>query len=65
MKTFPTRVKKILEQLSRARFFTGFEIRAFFSAATKQGRKGREFQIPVKNRVLESFSNIFFTLVLN
>ena len=41
-----TRVKKILEQLSRTRFFTGFDISGLFSAATKQGRKGRDIQIP-------------------
>ena len=40
------RGKKILEQLSRPRFFTEFEIRGPFSAATQQGRKGRRFQTP-------------------
>ena len=51
------RVKKILEQLSRTRFFTGFEIRALLA-----GKKRARISDPGKNRVLESFSNIFFTL---
>ena len=40
------RVKKILEQVSRTRFLTGFEIRALSFGATQQGRRGREIQIP-------------------
>ena len=55
------RVKKIKEQLSRTLFFTGFEIPALFSAAKLQGKKGGIFKFR-KNRVLESFSNIFFTV---
>ena len=38
------RVKKILEKLSRTRFFTGFEIRALFFSATQQRRKGANFK---------------------
>ena len=53
------RGKKILEQLSRTSFFTRFENPALFFPATWQRKKGREFK---KNRVLEIYSNIFFTL---
>ena len=38
------RGKEILEQLSKPRYFTEFKSRALFSAATQQGRKGRDFQ---------------------
>ena len=40
-----SRVKKILEQVSRTRFLTGFEFRALSFGAMQQGRKGREIQI--------------------
>ena len=40
------RVRKILEQFSRTLFFTGFEFRALFFAASSHGRKRRDFQIP-------------------
>ena len=39
-----TRGKEILEQLSKPRFFTEFENRGLFYAATQQERKGRDFQ---------------------
>ena len=55
-------MKKILEQLSRVRFFTGFKIHAFFSALLRSRKKRAEFSNPVKNRVPEGFSNIFFPL---
>ena len=41
-----TREKKIIEQFSQPRFFTEFENRGLFFAATQQGRKGRDFQTP-------------------
>ena len=41
--SFVLELKKVLEQLSRTRSFTGFEMSAFFYA--QLGRKGREFQI--------------------
>ena len=46
MNNFATIGKKILEQISKPRFFTEFENRGLFSAATQQGRKGRDFQTP-------------------
>ena len=49
------RVKKILEQLSRARFFPGFEIPALFPLLRSISEKKREgISNPVKNRVLKS-----------
>ena len=45
-----TRVKKILEQVSRTRFLTGFEFRALSFGATQQGRR---------NRVLETYSKLW------
>ena len=56
-----SRVKKILEQLSRTPFFTGFEITALFHCYIAW-KKRAGFSNPVKNRVLESCSNIFFPL---
>ena len=56
------RGKNILEQLSRTGFFTGFENRAFFLLLRSTGEKGANFKSR-KNRVLESYSNFFFTLV--
>ena len=55
--------EKVLEKLSRTRFFTELENRALFSAATQQGKKGRILELR-KNRVLESCFNISFPLVL-
>ena len=52
-----------IEQLSRTRFFTGFEKPALFSLGYVAAEKSAGISNPVKNRVLESFSNIFFTLV--
>ena len=61
-KSTDTRGKKILEQLSRPRFFPAFEIsRSFFRA--KQEAKEREISKPGKNRGLERCSNIFFPLM--
>ena len=57
----PVRGKKILEQLSRPRFFPGFEISRAFSTCLAR-RKAREISKPGKNQVLESYSNIFFPL---
>ena len=54
-----TRVKNILEQLSRTRFLTEFEFRALFFGAA---RKPAGFSNPVNICVLESCSNMFFTL---
>ena len=57
------RRKNILEQLSRTRIFTGFENPAlFFPACYVAPKKGAGNSNPVKNRVLESCSNIFFAL---
>ena len=39
-----TRVKKILEQVSRTRFLKGFEFRALSFSATQQGRRGAKFE---------------------
>ena len=50
------RVKKILEQLSRTRFFPGFEISRSFLRAEQVRKKGG------KIRGLESCPNIFFPL---
>ena len=58
VKRLGTRVKKIFGQLSRTRFFTGFEIRALFPVL-RSGRKKARFSNPVKDPVLESCSNIF------
>ena len=56
-----TRGKIMLEQLSRPRFFPGFEnSRPFFPLAR---RKEWEISKPGKNQVLESCSNIFFPLI--
>ena len=41
-----TRGKKILEQLSRPRFFPGFEISRSFLRAKQVGKKGGKFQKP-------------------
>ena len=46
---FAPRAKNILEQLSRTWFFTAFEIRALFSAATEQGKKGGIFKLRKKS----------------
>ena len=54
-------MKKILEQLSRTRFFTGFEFPTLFSLLRSRGKRAG-FSNPVNNRVLESCSNIFFLL---
>ena len=43
------RGKNILEQLSKPRIFTEFENRRLFSAATQQGRKGRDFKLRKKS----------------
>ena len=48
-----SRVKKILEQFSRTRFLRDLKL--------PEKRAG--FSNPIKNRVLESCSNIFFPLV--
>ena len=58
-----TRGKKILEQLSRTRFFTELENPALFPCYVAAEKRAG---IPnhVKNRVLESFSNFFSPLVL-
>ena len=53
------REKKILEQLSRTQFFTEFENPAFFFPAEKRARISN----PVKNLILESYSNVFFILI--
>ena len=55
-----SRGKKILEQLSRARFFTGIENLPLIFRATSKKRS--RISNPLKNRVLESCSNLFFTL---
>ena len=52
-----SRGKKILEQLSRPRFFPGFEI-SRSSLRAKQVEKGREISNPVENRGLESCSTV-------
>ena len=57
------RGKKMLKQLSRTRLFTVFENPALLSLLRSRGEKARNSN-PVKNRVLESRSYIFFTLVV-
>ena len=57
-----SRGKKILEQLSRTRFLTLFEV-PVFSLHLRSREKRAGFSNHVKNRVLESCSNIFFPLV--
>ena len=49
-----TRVKKILEKLSRTRFLTEFEFRALFFGATQQGKNVRNSNHG-RNRVLETY----------
>ena len=56
------RRKEILEQISKPRFYSEFENRGFFSTATQQGRKGRDFQTPNKNLGFDSCSNIPFSV---
>ena len=55
-------VKKVLEQLLRTRLFTEFEIPGPLFRCYIAGGKRAGFSNPVKNRVLESFSNIFSPL---
>ena len=55
-----SRGKNILEQLLRSLFFTEFEIPALFPA----GKKRAVFSNPIKDRVLESCSKLFFPLVI-
>ena len=52
----------MLEQLSRPRFFPGFEIIPPFFPTCLARRKEREISNPGNNRGLESCSNIFFPL---
>ena len=55
--------KKIFEKLPIKRFFTGFEIRALFSAATYvAGKKKARISNPIWIFVPEISSNIFFPL---
>ena len=49
-------------QVSRPRFFPGFEISRHFFQPIKHGEKSGKFQNPENNQVLESCSNIFFPL---
>ena len=57
------RGKTILVWISRTRFFTGFEVPALFSSLlSRESNKRARTSKSVKNRVLESYSNIFFTL---
>ena len=56
------RGKNILEQLSRTRFLRFLKIPPFSSLLRSSGEKGANFK-SCKNRVLESYSNIFFTLI--
>ena len=53
--------KKILEQLSRPRYFQVLKFYALFSVLNRW-EQGREISKPGKNRSLESSSNIFFPL---
>ena len=46
--------KKILEQLSRPRFFPAFEISRSFLRAKQVGKKGGKFQNPEKIVVLKA-----------
>ena len=59
--TYLLRGKKILEQLSRPRFFPAFEISRSFLCAKQVGKRARNFKTR-KNRGLASCSNIFFPL---
>ena len=54
-----TRGKNILEQLSRPRFFPGFEISRPFPHLFSTEKRAGNFK-PGKNRDLESCSNIIF-----
>ena len=56
-----TRGKKILEQLSRPRFFRVLKFPALIPTCLAR-RKGREISESGKNRGLESCSNIFLPL---
>ena len=62
-KMLQTRVKRISEQLSRTRFFTGFENSALFPCHIV-AEKRAVISNYVKNRVLKSCSNIVFTLIV-
>ena len=55
-------MKKVLEQLSRPRFFPGIEISRSFLRAKQVGKRAGNLKSR-KNRSLESCSNIFFPLV--
>ena len=62
------RVKKILKQLSRTRFFTGFVITAFSPLLSSRGKRG-DLQIPYKIVILKvvliSFSFQYTDIVLS
>ena len=54
-------MKKKLEQVSRTRFLTGFEFRALsFGAKLRSSEEEARNSNSLRNRVLESCSNIFF-----
>ena len=55
--------KTILEQFSRKRFYTRLENRGFFPCSVASIKRAG-ISNPVKNRVLETWSNNFFPLVL-
>ena len=55
-------MKKILEEISSTHIFTGFENAAFFPWYVAPEKRAGISNF-VKNRVLKSSSNIFFTLV--
>ena len=58
-----TKGKKKLEHFSRTRFFTRFENPALFSLLRSR-EKMAGISNPVKNRVLEIYSYVLFTLGL-
>ena len=59
-KIHDSRGKKILEQLSRPRFFPGFKISRSFLRAKQVGNKGGKFQNPEKIVVLKVVLKSFY-----